>query len=99
MAQVVEHILGKDEVPGSSPGISSTMTDIPNLNCYGSIEMSFIIFKSSRERLSRPFLIFYFCADNSFRFFLLTRLMCRSKSPLLISSVRTYCIKVGTVQE
>ena len=23
MAQVVEHILGKDEVPGSSPGISS----------------------------------------------------------------------------
>ena len=23
MAQVVEHILGKDEVPGSNPGISS----------------------------------------------------------------------------
>lgn len=40
-----------------------------------------------------------FCIDNSLRLFLLTRLMCRSKSPLLISSVRTYCIKVGTVQE
>ena len=36
------------------------MNDIPNLNCYGSIEMSFILFKSSRERLSWPFLIFLF---------------------------------------
>lgn len=35
------------------------MNDIPNLNCYGSIEMSFILFKSSKERLFRPFLIFY----------------------------------------
>ena len=36
------------------------MNDIPNLNCYGSIEVSFILFKSSKERLSRPFLIFLF---------------------------------------
>ena len=28
MAQVVEHILGKDEVPGSNPGISSLPSDI-----------------------------------------------------------------------
>ena len=29
----------------------------------------------------------------------LTRLICRSKSPLLISSARMYCVKTGTVQE
>jgi len=34
------------------------MNDIPNLNHCGSIEMSFILFKSSRERLSRSFPIF-----------------------------------------
>ena len=60
MAQEVERILGKDEVTSSTLVSSSTMNDIPNLNCYGSIEMSFILFKSSRERLSRPFLIFLF---------------------------------------
>ena len=41
----------------------------------------------------------HFCRDSAFRLFLLTRLICRSKSPLLISSARTYCINVGTVQE
>ena len=33
MAQVVEHILGKDEVPGSNPGISSR-PDISGLLFY-----------------------------------------------------------------
>lgn len=36
---------------------------------------------------------------SSRRFFRRTRLMCRSKSPLSISSASTYCMKVGTVQE
>ena len=60
MAQEVERILGKDEVTSSTLVSSSTMNDIPNLNHCGSIEMSFILFKSSRERLSWPFLIFLF---------------------------------------
>lgn len=34
-----------------------------------------------------------------FLLFRLTRLMWRSKFPLLISSVRTYCSNVGTVHE
>ena len=29
MAQLVEHVLGKDEVPGSNPGISSKRKRIP----------------------------------------------------------------------
>ena len=29
MAQQVEHVLGKDEVPGSNPGISSKKSDVP----------------------------------------------------------------------
>ena len=37
--------------------------------------------------------------SRSFRRFLRTLLMWRSKSPLLIRSVRTYCSKVGTVLE
>ena len=36
----------------------NNLNDIPNLNCYGSIRMSFFFYKPSRERLSRPFLIF-----------------------------------------
>ena len=59
MAQEVERILGKDEVTSSTLVSSSIMNDIPNLNHCGSIEMSFILFKSSKERLSWPFLIFY----------------------------------------
>ena len=39
----------------------------------------------------------FFCI--SLRFLRRTRLMCRSKSPLSISSASTYCMKVGTVQE
>ena len=58
-SQVVRHESAKLRFPSSNLGGASTMNDIPNLNCYGSIEMSFILFKSSRERLSWPFLIFY----------------------------------------
>ena len=31
MAQLVEHVLGKDEVPGSNPGISSKQKHPPSL--------------------------------------------------------------------
>ena len=51
----------------------------------------------SKRRNALPFT--HFCSFSSFLLFRLTRLICRSKSPLLISSVRTYCINVGTVQE
>lgn len=37
--------------------------------------------------------------SSSLRFARLTRLICRSKSPLLINSVRTSWSNVGTVQE
>lgn len=41
----------------------------------------------------------YFSDDISFLLFLLTRLTCRSKSPLFNNSANTNCKYVGTVQE
>ena len=38
-------------------------------------------------------------ADANSLLFLRTRLMCRSKSPLRMSSARMYCVKTGTVHE
>lgn len=56
-------------------------------------------YKNVTKKLVTAAFLPYFIAANSFRLLLLTRLIWRSKSPLLISSARTYCIKVGTVQE
>lgn len=46
-----------------------------------------------------PFQRDHVSCSSSLRFARLTRLICRSKSPLLISSVRTSWSNVGTVQE
>jgi len=59
---------------------------------------------ATRTKTDRPkpvgFLLYvWFYLFGSLRFMRLTRLICRSKSPLDMSSLNTYCIKVGTVQE
>ena len=50
-------------------------------------------------RLSKVSLRCSYRGSSSLRLLRLTRLMCRSKSPLWISSVSTSWSKVGTVQE
>ena len=46
-------------IPSSILGGASKMNDIPNLNCYGSIRMSFFFYKPNEERHLRPFFIYY----------------------------------------